>query len=414
MFNESSFRIGKIKINNFKNFQNLEIELNKFNVLVGSNASGKSNFINIFSFLRDILTNGLCNAISYNGGAKYIQNFSSNSSLDMEIHFISDKDYKINKIHPRKDYRNFMTTNKIVYKFSIKFNKTSNYKILKDELTIHALFLDPKLNKKNYGKIIFSKYSTRIVSKYDFPDSAGSILQEQFEFFRFSPLASNQLLLETKTFGYIVPKWSEFLDNIGIYNFEPKSLKSHSSFRSKHKLEFDGSNFSIILNQIQRNKQQKQILMNYLSAYLPFLKTVCIDTISDGRVSFTLKEIYSSSKQLPATFVSDGTANIMAIIVCLFLQNNKLIVIEEPERNIQSSLLSGIVKTMKEVSETNQIFITTHNVELLDQIPDENILLVSKDKKGNSVVIKPKDHETVQEFQDILSMSMLMKQNILR
>ena len=43
--------IKKIKISNFKSFKNLEIELGKFNVLIGANASGKSNFIQIFNTL---------------------------------------------------------------------------------------------------------------------------------------------------------------------------------------------------------------------------------------------------------------------------------------------------------------------------------------------------------------------------
>lgn len=37
--------IKKIRISNFKSFTDLEIEFGKFNVLIGANASGKSNFI---------------------------------------------------------------------------------------------------------------------------------------------------------------------------------------------------------------------------------------------------------------------------------------------------------------------------------------------------------------------------------
>ena len=44
--------IKQIQINNFKNFDALKINLNNFNVLIGANASGKSNFVQIFKFLR--------------------------------------------------------------------------------------------------------------------------------------------------------------------------------------------------------------------------------------------------------------------------------------------------------------------------------------------------------------------------
>jgi len=36
--------IKKLRISNFKSFGDLEIELGNFNVLIGANASGKSNF----------------------------------------------------------------------------------------------------------------------------------------------------------------------------------------------------------------------------------------------------------------------------------------------------------------------------------------------------------------------------------
>ena len=61
--------ITKITLKNFKSFKNLKLELGKFNVIVGANASGKSNFVQIFRFLRDIAEFGLDNAVSMQGGA---------------------------------------------------------------------------------------------------------------------------------------------------------------------------------------------------------------------------------------------------------------------------------------------------------------------------------------------------------
>ena len=48
--------IKKIKVSNFKSFGEQEIEFSDLNVIVGANGSGKSNFINIFKFLKSIYT----------------------------------------------------------------------------------------------------------------------------------------------------------------------------------------------------------------------------------------------------------------------------------------------------------------------------------------------------------------------
>ena len=61
-------KITKIEISNFKSFDNQSIHLNDFNLLVGANASGKSNLVQAFQFLRDIVIHGLENAISLQGG----------------------------------------------------------------------------------------------------------------------------------------------------------------------------------------------------------------------------------------------------------------------------------------------------------------------------------------------------------
>ena len=47
-------KISNIEIKNFKSFKDVSAKLNDFNVVVGASASGKSNFIEAFKFLKDI------------------------------------------------------------------------------------------------------------------------------------------------------------------------------------------------------------------------------------------------------------------------------------------------------------------------------------------------------------------------
>jgi len=66
--------IKRIEIKNFKSFRHQKITLGQFNVLVGANASGKSNFLQIFKFISNIANHGLNNAISLQGGVEYLRN----------------------------------------------------------------------------------------------------------------------------------------------------------------------------------------------------------------------------------------------------------------------------------------------------------------------------------------------------
>ena len=66
--------ISNIQIENFKTFKDEETDLNDFNVLIGACASGKTNFVEILEFLKDISVN-FHNAIKRHGGI-YLKNFN--------------------------------------------------------------------------------------------------------------------------------------------------------------------------------------------------------------------------------------------------------------------------------------------------------------------------------------------------
>ncbi len=120
-------QIKNIKVSNFKSFEEVEIELGKFNVLIGANASGKSNFINILQFLKDIVENGLDNAISMQGGVDYIRNINIGASknLSVELH-IDSKDKPVKSFGFGKEEDEgliLISAHEFRYKFSIEFYK---------------------------------------------------------------------------------------------------------------------------------------------------------------------------------------------------------------------------------------------------------------------------------------------------
>ena len=43
-------RLSKIEVKNFKTFKDVSVEFNKSNLLIGSCAAGKSNFVEILNF----------------------------------------------------------------------------------------------------------------------------------------------------------------------------------------------------------------------------------------------------------------------------------------------------------------------------------------------------------------------------
>ncbi len=64
------YPVGDISVNGYTSIKSLEnFELNKLNVLIGSNGAGKSNFISIFRILNEIAEGNLQSFVRKHGGA---------------------------------------------------------------------------------------------------------------------------------------------------------------------------------------------------------------------------------------------------------------------------------------------------------------------------------------------------------
>ena len=80
-------KIESIRLKNFKAFKEVEIkEIPKMCVFVGANGTGKTTLFNVFSFLKDALTDNIHVALTKLGGSRGFQEVKSrNSTGSIEI-----------------------------------------------------------------------------------------------------------------------------------------------------------------------------------------------------------------------------------------------------------------------------------------------------------------------------------------
>ena len=80
-------KFTKLRLKNWKNFKNVEIDLQNRMFLVGPNASGKSNLLDTFRFLRDLASSGggFEEAVNRRGGMNAIRCLAARKKPDVEI-----------------------------------------------------------------------------------------------------------------------------------------------------------------------------------------------------------------------------------------------------------------------------------------------------------------------------------------
>ncbi len=416
--------IRKIKVTNFKNFDNLEINLDNLNVVIGANASGKSNFVQIFQFIRDIAISGLENAISMQGGIEYLRNLNSNTSRSLSVKVDSVPDHKLG-IMRQIDNRRVVgiEIHETTYEFALKLKKRALSGIGKDCLSIRCKFVEleeqhkPKGRRKfkekgqiGQGEIRISCEEGRIETVLDVPEVLPIAKDDIFPML-VEELPPDTLLIESPIFYPI----EELLSDTSVYDFDPRLPKKATPVTGKAELEEDGSNLSIILKNITEDRDKSRKLNNLVKDILPFVKNLDVDKFADKSLLFKLQEMYFENDYLPASLISDGTINITVLIVALYFEKEALTIVEEPERNIHPSLISKVVDMMKDAADNKQIIVTTHNPEIVKNAGMENILLISRDKgTGFSTISRPEDKESVRIFlENEIGLDELYVQNLL-
>jgi len=78
--------LTSISIKGFKSIASIEdLRLGDMNLLIGANGSGKSNFIEVFTFLKAIRDGHLREYVTKSGGANRLLHFGSKVTEEMQI-----------------------------------------------------------------------------------------------------------------------------------------------------------------------------------------------------------------------------------------------------------------------------------------------------------------------------------------
>jgi len=321
--------------------------------------------------------------------------------------------------------------NEKAYEFALSFETgEEEFQICDDtfrvKLDLHELKREgdrlTKVGELGSGEISLANIEGRFEYHVDLPDAA-PVEQDDvlvlFEPDKEEPLLSTALtralIINRPLFVLRPPLGEEFLSDVSIYDFDPKLPKQAIPITGKMDLEEDGSNLAIVLRSILEDQEQHRKFLNLLKDVLGFVDGLRVMPLADRSLLFALQETYTQDEFLPASFISDGTIHVVALIIALYFDDNPVVIIEEPERNIHPFLIARVVDMLEEASEKKQIIVTTHNPEVVKHAGVENILLVSRDKEGFSTITRPRDSEEVAVFlRNEIGIEDLFVQDLLR
>jgi len=417
--------IQHIYIENFKSFSRIDLDVSRFHVVIGSNAAGKSNFISIFKFLRDIAKYGIINAIAMQGGSEYLQNTKIGALHDLKIKVVFQPDQNPDVIEQQDSGISYLAIQPCLssYEFALQFSKRGDgFSITKDRIILGCEVLSCKrenehsIDKQSIGRgeIRVTSEGGKISYAIDLPEGCPVSEKDIIPLcFRGKHLPEKTLLLETP-YAFPLTFGEKFFDRIAVYDIDPKLTKKGVAITGKRELEEDAGNLALALKNIIGDPEKKRKFSNLLRDVLPFIEDFSVEKFMDISLVLMLREKYSKNHDLPSPSLSDGTIMIFALIVALYFEDKPFIIIEEPVSHIHPFLVARVISMMKESSKKKQVMITTHTTEVVKHASLEHLLLISRDSEGFSVLSRPADTEEVRTFlENEIGIEELYVQNLL-
>ncbi len=372
--------IRSIRLKNLLSFgsEGEEIELEPLNVLIGRNASGKSNLIDSIALLHKAPTN-FANTIRQGGGiSEWLWKGSEpNPIAEIEIATEHPKEksplrHKIS--FTRVGQRLEIVEESIEYEyFNAADSNTATQQVYRYQDGKVEFLPGQVISEKD---IEFSSGIAMLTGRKGLPENLLSKLDE-------SVLSKIKLPNQHPEIAYL----AIMLEQIKIYKHW--DTERNSSLRRPQSVDLpddflleDASNLSLVLNDLHLKRANKKIVNNLKEFYNEVEDYST--KIQGGTVQIFIHE-EGLSQPIPATRLSDGTLRYLCLLTILCHPSPPpLVCIEEPELGLHPDVLHTVAKLLIEASQRTQLIVTTHSDILVDALSEtpEAILVCERDADG--------------------------------
>jgi predicted ATPase len=413
--------LKQLILENWKSFRYAELPIDPLTVLIGTNASGKSNVVEALEFLQRIVRGEDIEAAlagdktlpSIRGGVEW-------AARKPETQFTLKAILQGEDENPDYLYSITVQTKPVVQVLQERIESKKNDDHLLEEILINdtkskkSFFPELKilLNKNKLHSDIFKQVNNNVkkinelvkeISAAKNQNNEKSLQKNnQKEVESLTEILVNEIKsINTKIKTLNIEKIEEKIDvlshtldkinlissaltNIFILNPIPSKMRDYSLLSDT--LESDASNIAAVLAALP--DEQKAEVEETISAYAKNLPEGDIQKIWAEKVGrfgtdamLYCEELWKPGHvtEIDARSMSDGTLRFIAILTALLTRpEGSQIVIEEIDNGLHPSRAELLVKMLREIGEKRKIdiLITTHNPALLDALQPEIVPFV--------------------------------------
>lgn len=374
--------LTKLKIERFKNFKAADLTLGPFTVLIGANASGKSNIRDAFRFLHGIsrgynlaetaeekYAGGILQWQGIRGGMSEIA-YSKSESFKISVEFTIE--------HPIEPFRVF-------YFLEVVPNiERSIPKIIGELLHVRKsiYFFDDRRTNYFY-RTLFEVHKVGETYPYDteFVIPNGIPLEVYDSgFVEYKPVltqfSQNVQLSRSEEMMREAARFAEetvaTFNSIHFLDLSPEAMH-RPSFPGQTVLGDRGENLSSVLQAMCEDIQQKKALTEWIQELTP-MDVIDFEFIPDQTGRILVNFIESNGRRTSAYSASDGTLRFLGMLAALLgPEPARIYFIEELENGLHPARLHLLLQLIEQQTAAGktQVIATTHSPQLLSFLSPE-------------------------------------------
>jgi predicted ATPase len=345
--------VKHLAIKNWRNFKKADFELRERQFILGPNASGKSNLLDAFRFLRDIAVpdgGGLQKAVKDRGGISKIRSLAARRDSEVAI--------------------------------DVQLAESE------DAPTIwrYALGLKQEARGRRQTLLTFERVWKGADQILDRPDAADKRDRERL----------TQTFLEQINTNLEFRDVTQFLQSVTYLHLVPQLLRHASSIQGRI-LERDpfGQGFLERIAKTPEKTRRSRLgrIQKALQIAVPQLEN--LEFVRDDATGAPhLQALYSHWRQgagyQQEDQFSDGTLRLIGLLWSI-LESDSLLLLEEPELSLHPAIVMQLAPLIHQLQSVRrrQVMITTHSEALLAEpgIDGREVLMLKPDREGTVVEV---------------------------
>lgn len=351
---KSALRFTWIRLENWRNFRSVEADLGPRVFLVGPNASGKSNFLDAFRFLRDIASDGggLQEAVRRRGGVSALRYLGAPKRAEITVHVA---------VGNGKESR--------AWEYAISFHEAKGPE---SRVAVRS----ERVVKQ--GHLLLSRPS-------------GEDIQDSQRL--------TQTHLEQVTVNREFRDLARFFADVRYLHIVPQLVREPERYLGKRDDPYGGDFLKQLAREPEDARQTRlERIAKVLRIAVPHLQDIRFDVNDRGTPHLRARHAHWREEvgQTEA-HLSDGTLRLLGML-WIMLSEGGPVLLEEPELSLHPGVVRQLPQAMARLGRRTgrQILLSTHSLDLLrdEGIGLDEVLLLVPGREG-TVVRSPKDMDQV-------------------